>query len=84
MKITKGEAIALNLWGMIKEIKGIDESDKESIKSFLIGDNNGLRCYPIDYFSQINDGYEIELNFWEFLRLVNLYNESEYDCRLLK
>lgn len=84
MKITKGEAIALNLWGMIKKIKGIDEADKESIKSFLIGDNNGLRYYPIDYFSQINDGYEIKLNFWEFLRLVNLYNESEYDCRLLK
>jgi len=78
MKITKGEAIALNLWGMIKKIKGIDENDSESIKSFLLSDNKDTtRYHPSDFFSKIHDGYEIELNFWEFLRLHKMISEDD-------
>lgn len=83
MKITKGEAIALNFWGMIKKIKEIDENDSESIKLFLY--NRDTRYFSSDFFSKIHDGYEIELDQWEFLRLIKLYNDNNNnDLRLLK
>jgi hypothetical protein len=86
MKITKGEAIALNLWGMIKEVKEIDETDRATIIATL----NRLNGHPCSFTQEfledpkIYDCYEIELNQWEFLRLIRLYNESNNDMRLFK
>lgn len=88
MKITKGEAIALNLWGMIKTVKNIDETSDEAIKAFILRSSNDTRyCSFTKEFldnPKIYDCFEVELNQWEFLRLIKLYNESENDCGLFK
>ncbi len=74
MKITKGEAIALNLWEEIKKIKEIDESIPETILNYYIGKGCSLshEFYANPRISEYN---EFELDVWEILNIVRLHQE---------
>lgn len=74
VKITKGEAIALNLWDMIKKIKGIDENIPESIISYYIAKGCSLSH---EFYSnpRISEYHEFELDVWEILKIVKLRQE---------
>lgn len=74
MKITKGEAIALNLWGMIKEVKNIDESTPEAIIKFY--EAKGTSFLPEFFLNpHISEYDEFELDVWEILKIVKLRQE---------
>lgn len=78
MKITKREAVALNLWEFIKILREIDESTPEAIIKFY--NAKGASLLPEFYLSPcIFDTEEFEIKDWEFLELYKLYSDSVSD-----
>jgi hypothetical protein len=74
MKITKGEAIALNLWEDIKKIKEIDESTPESIiKYYTVKGTSFLPKFFLN--PHISEYDEFEFDVWEILKIVKLRQE---------